>query len=86
MNRRLHNTASALLVSGTLFVLALVAQASDGAFAPRPAPVAAAAASAALAAPDAALAEEPDAGAASGRVSRIRHSVALPFFSFAPRG
>jgi hypothetical protein len=84
MNRKLHNTASALMVSGTLLVLALMARASEGAFDPPPAPVEVAAASAALVAPE--VADEPSDSVRSGRASRIRHSVAMPFFSFAPRG
>lgn len=86
MNRKLHNTASALMVSGTLLMLGLMAHAPDGATEPTPAPVAVVVASAALVAPDAMVAKEPAASARSGRASRIRHSVAMPFFSFAPRG
>jgi hypothetical protein len=86
MNRKLHNTASALMVAGTLFVLSLMAQATDGAARAAASPVAVAAAASALAATEAVAAEPQDTGTLSGRASRIRHSVALPFFSFAPRG
>lgn len=86
MNRKLHNNVSALLATGTLFVLALTAQVSDSAPETAPAPVAVAVASVALAAPQAMAAHGPAASARSGRASRIRHSVAMPFFSFAPRG
>ncbi|MFC0679261.1 hypothetical protein ACFFGH_15605 [Lysobacter korlensis] len=85
MNRKLHNTASALMVPGTLLLLALVASASDGSTQAPADPAAVAVASAALITPVA-----DDAGAApsgkSARASRIRHSVAMPFFSFASRG
>jgi hypothetical protein len=86
MNRKLHNTASALMASGTLLVLALMVQASDSSFDAPPASTAAAVASAALTAPEALATEEPAASVRSARASRVRHSVAMPFFSFAPRG
>ncbi|GHA71628.1 hypothetical protein [Cognatilysobacter bugurensis] len=83
MNRKLHNTASALMVPGTLLLLALAAQASTGdvqragsAFHSNATTVGATA-TAATALP---------ARPFGGRTGRVRHSVALPFFSFAPRG
>jgi hypothetical protein len=86
MNRKLHNTASALMVPGTLLLLALVASASDGATRTPADPAAVSVASAALITPGVA----DDGGAAptrkTARASRIRHSVAMPFFSFASRG
>lgn len=77
MNRKLHNTASALMVPGTLLLLALAAHGYAGGSS------------------ESWAANEPSAAAATaelptrplaGRAGRVRHSVALPFFSFAPRG
>jgi hypothetical protein len=105
MNRKLHNTTSALLASAGLLVLALVA----GSPAPAPSaaesfagsveatPAAAGLVLASEAATMAVLAEalDPadasaaggDAGSVAPRKPRRRHqSVAMPFFSFAPRG
>lgn len=80
MNRKLHNTASALMVAGTLLVLALLAQAPDDTSAQTPSPAAVAVTSTALVVADSLP------SARSGRASHVRHSVAMPFFSFAPRG
>lgn len=77
MNRKLHNTASALMVPGTLLLLALAAYGYAGG-----APVSGTANAPSAAAGTAELPTRP----LSGRAGRVRHSVALPFFSFAPRG
>lgn len=81
MNRKLHNTASALIVPGTLLLLALMALAHRGGAA---APSASASATATAA--SASATTELPARPFGGRAGRVRHSVALPFFSFAPRG
>lgn len=80
MNRKLHNTASALMVPGTLLLLGLAAHAYTGAAADS-APLAPSTAAAVASA----TAELPTQSR-GGRAGRVRHSVALPFFSFAPRG
>lgn len=78
MNRKLHNTTSALMVLATLLLLALVAQASGGS--------AIDASTDASAAATASASTDLSPRAFGGRAGRVRHSVALPFFSFAPRG
>jgi hypothetical protein len=80
MNRRLHNTASALMVPGTLLLLALMALAHSGGAIDAPASAAATTAATASAT------TELPTRTPGGRAGRVRHSVALPFFSFAPRG
>ena len=77
MNRKLHNTASALMVPGTLLLLALAAHSQAGAQAATSPTVAVIAAT---------TAETPARRLIEGRAGRVRQSVALPFFSFAPRG
>lgn len=80
MNRKLHNTASALMVPGTLLLLGLAAHAyTDGRA------DAASAASSPAAVVASATAELPTRSF-GGRAGRVRNSVALPFFSFASRG
>jgi hypothetical protein len=76
MNRKLHNTVLALLASSALVVVSLLANAPG-----RPAPLAAATAVAADSAGFAAmpLPSRPP-------VRRNRQSVAMPYFSFVPRG
>lgn len=81
MNRKLHNTASALMVPGTLLLLALMALAHS-----RGTVDAAASAGATATAAGATATAELPARPFAGRAGRVRHSVALPFFSFAPRG
>lgn len=109
MNRKLHNTLSALTFSAASLVLGLMA--ATPTLQPTPAGVLAVAEAAApfsdvaghpsrlfaasttvatLAGPvptSAALASAPDLlRRKSGKTSRIRQSMAVPFFSFAPRG
>lgn len=84
MKRRLRTTASALIVSGTLFVLGLATFASASLDRAANSPVTVA--SAALVSPDSVEADSSPSPARPGRASRIRRSVAMPFFSFAPRG
>jgi RNA 3'-terminal phosphate cyclase len=78
MNRKLHNTTSALMVLATLLLLALIAQASSNS--------AIDAGTDAPAAASATASTDLSTRALGGRAGRVRHSVALPFFSFAPRG
>ncbi len=87
MNRKLHNTTMALIASSSLFVLGLLA--ATPALSPAPASVVAASFDA-----DEAIAAEavesdaeatPTAPRRQARNAR-RQSVAMPFFSFAPRG
>jgi hypothetical protein len=89
MNRKLHNTASALMVTSVLFALAVMASDPAGLPAPVTTPLAGATA------PDAALAELADVTTAAAAhagpstqatARRIRQSMALPFFSFVTRG
>lgn len=80
MNRKLHNTASALMVPGTLLLLGLAAHAYTGG------PADATPAVSAPAAVVASATAELPARSLGGRAGRVRHSVALPFFSFASRG
>lgn len=85
MNRKLHNTASSALVVGTLFALGLAVALAE------PAQPQAADAPAAV---DAELVIETAAVATaaihtrqgSRRSSRIRQTMAMPFFSFSSRG
>ena len=88
MNRKLHNTVMALIASSSLFVLGLLTSTP-----PIPAltPAQATAMSAAFDAENAMAAETVDAEAEADlprrHVRRGRgQSVAMPFFSFAPRG
>ena len=84
MNRKLHDTALALMVSGALAVLTLVAGGRE------PGPAATAVTStvqAGVAAPATpSLRLSASQTGKSGRARRIRHSMAMPFFSFASRG
>jgi len=87
MNRKLHNTVMAMIASSSLFVLGLLtAGPASPAFAPAPA-------SATLASTT-----QADGVASHDRTGKVeatprrhlrrthRQSVAMPFFSFAPRG
>jgi hypothetical protein len=90
MNRKLHNTAMALIASSSLFVLGLLtATPMAPARAPAPAPVAVAS----FDADHAVTAEATDGDVEQAEATPRRHvrrarqqSVAMPFFSFAPRG
>jgi hypothetical protein len=89
MNRKLHNTTLALIASSSLFVLGLLT--ASPATAPAPEPALAAAASFDADRAVASEAVEGDAGSAAAAPRRHarrvhRQSVAMPFFSFAPRG
>ena len=90
MNRKLHNTTMALIASSSLFVLGLLT-ASPVVTALAPAQATAAAAS--FDADDAVAAEALDESVEQAEAAPRRHvrrarqqSVAMPFFSFAPRG
>ena len=85
MNRKLHNTASSVLVIGTLGALGLAVALSGptGTTARSAATAGAAAASVSMVALETASLP-PRQG--PRRSSRIRHSMAMPFFSFASRG
>lgn len=93
MNRKLHNTLTALLASSSLLVLGLVAgrpvATTPSPTTPAIASIAAieeqAAADAATDAVDAGKRTEPSASQRHGLRGK-RHSVAMPFFSFTPRG
>ena len=87
MNRKLHNTVMALIASSSLFVLGLLT--STPAI-PSLAP-AHATATAAFDADNAVAVEAVDGGveraeAPRRHARRTRQSIAMPFFSFAPRG
>ena len=90
MNRKLHNTTMALIASSSLFVLGLLtASPADHGRVPAPAPLAAAAFDADHAVAAEAVDETVEQVEAAPRrhVRRARQqSVAMPFFSFAPRG
>lgn len=90
MNRKLHNTASALMVTGTLFALGLAAYLSDApaAHAAPASPIAVAAAAGHIESrtPASVEAATPSPRHGNGRTRRIRQSMAMPFFSFASRG
>ena len=89
MNRKLHNTTMAMIASSSLFVLGLLTS-TPAIPALTPAPAAAVVAS--IDVDDAASAETADASIERGDAPRRharrgrQHSVAMPFFSFAPRG
>jgi hypothetical protein len=92
MNRKLHNTAMALIASSSLFVLGLLTASPSAALVPPPASTAAVpfdaehavAVEAAEAVDDTV---EPAEATPHRRIRRAsRQSVAMPFFSFAPRG
>ena len=89
MNRKLHNTVMALIASSSLFVLGLLTStpALPG-LATAPAPATASTFDADQAVAAEATAAEGDVKAAPRRHPRRsnRQSVAMPFFSFAPRG
>lgn len=89
MNRKLHNTVMALIASSSLFVLGLLT--ASPALSPAPAPAHAVAT--AFDADQAVAAEVVDHDAKAEQASPRRQvrrprqqSVAMPFFSFAPRG
>lgn len=90
MNRKLHNTTMALIASSSLFVLGLLtASPTDPALAPAPGQVAAVS----FDADHAVAAEATDDNVERAEAAPRRHvrrgrlqSVAMPFFSFAPRG
>lgn len=90
MNRKLHNTVMALIASSSLFVLGLLtASPAVPALAPLPAsPMVASLDDDAATAAKSIDAEVEQAEASPRRqVRRSRQqSVAMPFFSFAPRG
>jgi hypothetical protein len=89
MNRKLHNTVMALIASSSLFVLGLLsATPAVPGFAPLPPAAAAAAFDADRAVAAETAADRGDVEAAPRRHPRrtTRQSVAMPFFSFAPRG
>jgi hypothetical protein len=87
MNRKLHNTVMALIASSSLFVLGLLT--ASPALSPAPADAVATA----FDADQAVAAEVVDRDAKADQASPRRQirrprqqSVAMPFFSFAPRG
>lgn len=90
MNRKLHNTTMALIASSSLFVLGLMtASPVVPTHTPAPATVAAAPFDAEHAVASEAVDETVEQTDAAPRrhVRRARQqSVAMPFFSFAPRG
>lgn len=83
MNRKLHNTTMAMLASSSLFVLGLLAASpADPALSSAPAPAMAAAIDI-----DHAVAVETVEASPHRHARRARQqTVAMPFFSFAPRG
>ena len=90
MNRKLHNTTMAMIASSSLFVLGLLT--STPAI-PVLAPAPATAAAASFDADHAMAAEAVDQSVEQTEATPRRHvrrgrqqSVAMPFFSFAPRG
>jgi len=83
MNRKLHNTVMALIASSSLFVLGLLT--STPALAPQSTAVAAAFHADAVAVEAAEAEAEADLPRRHVRRGH-RQSVAMPFFSFAPRG
>ena len=90
MNRKLHNTAMAMIASSSLFVLGLLTATP---MAPARAPAAVPVAVASFDADHAVAAEAVDGNVEQVETSPRRHvrrarqqSVAMPFFSFAPRG
>ena len=87
MNRKLHNTVMALIASSSLFVLGLLT--ASPALSPAPAAAVAASFDADEAVAAEAINDDADQVEASPRrqIRRPRQqSVAMPFFSFAPRG
>lgn len=82
MNRKLHDTALALTLSGTLAALAFVAGNPQPTATVSPGTVHSGVA-ARTATPLRLATAQPGK---SGRARRIRHSMAMPFFSFASRG
>ena len=90
MNRKLHNTVMAMIASSSLFVLGLLtASPTVPALAPAPGSVAATS----FEADRTVAAEATDDNVARAEAAPRRHarrgrqqSVAMPFFSFAPRG
>ncbi len=90
MNRKLHNTTLALIASSSMFVLGLLIATPTGpALPPAPASVVAASFDADHAVAAEAVDESVERAEATPRqqIRRgRRQSVAMPFFSFAPRG
>lgn len=87
MNRKLHNTVMAMIASSSLFVLGLLT--ASPALSPAPASAVAASFDADETVAAEAVDNEADQVEASPRrqIRRPRQqSVAMPFFSFAPRG
>jgi hypothetical protein len=87
MNRKLHNTVMAMIASSSLFVLGLLT--ASPALSPTPGAAVAASFDADQAVATEAVDHDVDQAEASPRrhVRRSRQqSVAMPFFSFAPRG
>ncbi len=87
MNRKLHNTVMAMIASSSLFVLGLLTAS------PALSPARASAVAASFDADEAVAAEAVDNDIDQAEASPRRHvrrsrqqSVAMPFFSFAPRG
>lgn len=90
MNRKLHNTTMAMIASSSLFVLGLLTATPA---APTLAPGHASAAATSFDADHAVAAEAVDQTVEQAEATPRRHarrarqqSVAMPFFSFAPRG
>lgn len=87
MNRKRHNTASALMVTGTVFAFGLLAHFADLSAAPASRTARATASVGTEARTQAPIrAAFNSASQGNGRSRRIRHSMAMPFFSFASRG
>lgn len=87
MNRKLHNTVSALSVSGVLLALTLItavpAPATRDVDTAQVAPAASPAAGTALGQAE----PQPQPARRGGSAGkRSRHGLAMPYFSFAPRG
>jgi len=93
MNRKLHNTVMALITSSSLFVLGLLTASPVVPDLPPPSSGSAVASLDALDTGDMPAADGIEAEATSTDAAPRRHlrrgrqqSVAMPFFSFAPRG
>ena len=85
MNRKLHNTASALFASAGLLVLSLMAANPMPVAGVDSRPLAEASADSKVERVEAAE-STPRTGASQRKPRRSHQSVAMPFFSFAPRG
>lgn len=86
MNRKLHNTVMAMIASSSLFVLGLLT--ASPALSPAPASAVAASFDADEAVAAEAVHDDDQVEASPRRQIRRprQQSVAMPFFSFAPRG